>query len=259
MNVAFDFSGQSVLVTGASRGIGYGVAEAFAAAGARLSILAEDAGVHQAAAAIQAATGQPVTAIECDISDAAAVAAAVDGFDRIDVLVNNAGIERPTPVKGQHTAVDTTFERIMAVNVVGSWQMTRAALAKMSRGGRILMTSSIWGHTAVPEFAGYVSSKHALVGMVRSLSRELGGRGIRVNAVCPGWVRTESALRSLATMANEQGVAPATLQAEIVAGQSLDGLMGPEDVAGLYLYLASDAAANITGQAMIIDRGEVMR
>jgi 3-hydroxybutyrate dehydrogenase len=141
---------------------------------------------------------------------------------------------------------------------MGTWWVTRAALPKMRAGGRILITSSIWGRTAVPGFAGYVASKHALIGLSRTLSRELGPRSIRVNAVCPGWVRTEASLRSLAVMAQEQGVSEDALTDSIAADQSLEGLMEPDDVAGLYLYLASEAAANVTGQAIPIDRGEVM-
>jgi len=258
MTAVFDFSGQSVLVTGASRGIGYGVARAFAHFGARVAILAEDATVDNAARRIEDETGRKVRAQRCDISDYQAVRNAVEGIGRLDVLVNNAGIELPTPVADPHSAVDDAFSRIIDVNVMGTWWVTRAALPKMASGGRILITSSIWGRTAVPGFAGYAASKHALIGIARTLSRELGPKGIRVNAVCPGWVKTEASLRSLAVMAEEQGVTEEAMAAQVAAGQSLEGLMEPDDVAGLYLYLASDAAANVTGQAIPIDRGEVM-
>lgn len=258
MSARFDFSGQSVLVTGASRGIGHGVARAFVRAGARVAILAEDAGVDQAARKLGEEAGRQVRALRCDIADRQAVQAAIEGLGPLDILVDNAGIELPTPVSDGHDAVDDAFRRIIEVNVLGTWWVTRAAVPKMSAGGRILVTSSIWGRTAVPGFAGYVSSKHALIGMVRSLARELGPRGIRVNAVCPGWVRTEASLRSLAVMAEERGLSEEAMAAEVMAGQSMEGLMEPDDVAGMYLYLASDAAANVTGQAIPVDRGEVM-
>lgn len=258
MNPTFDFSGQSILVTGASRGIGYAVARAFARAGGRVVVLAEDAGVDQAARRIGEETGRKVGAQRCDIADRAAVEAAVEALGSLDVLVNNAGIELPTPVANGHAAVDDAFQRIIEVNVLGTWWVTRAAVPRMRNGGRILVTSSIWGRTAVPGFAAYVASKHALIGLVRSLSRELGPRGIRVNGVCPGWVRTEASLRSLAVMAEERGVSEDDMAEEVAAGQSLVGLMEPDDVAGMYLYLASEAAANVTGQAVPVDRGEVM-
>ncbi len=258
MTASFDFSGQSVLVTGASRGIGRAVARAFALAGARVAILADDATVEQAAREIGAEAGRRIRAQRCDIADAAAVRNALKGVGHLDVLVNNAGVELPTPVTEAHAAVDDAFRRIIEVNVMGTWWVTRAAVPSMGPGGRILITSSIWGRTAVPGFAAYAASKHALIGIARTLSRELGSRDIRVNAVCPGWVKTEASLRSLAVMAREKGVSEDELSAEIAADQSLGGLMEPADVAGLYLYLASDAAANVTGQAIPIDRGEVM-
>lgn len=258
MAISFDFSGQTVLVTGASRGIGFAVAKAFAATGARVCVLAEDAGIVQAARLLAAETGSEVWAQRCDITDRHAVKSALEGIERVDVLVNNAGVELPTPVEEGHDDIDDAFERIIDVNVLGTWRVTRAALPKMTAGGRILITSSIWGRTAVPGFAAYVASKHALIGLARTLSRELGPRSIRVNAVCPGWVRTEASLRSLAVMAREQAVSEEALADSIAADQSLGGLMEPDDVAGLYLYLASEAAANVTGQAIPIDRGEVM-
>ena len=258
MNPAFDFSGQSILVTGASRGIGYAVARAFAHAGGRVIVLAEDAAVDQAARRIGEETGRKVGAQRCDIADRASVRSAIEGLGPLDVLVNNAGIELPTPVTDGHDAVDAAFQRIIEVNVLGTWWVTRAAVPRMRSGGRILVTSSIWGRTAVPGFAAYVASKHALIGLVRSLSRELGPRGLRVNGVCPGWVRTEASLRSLAVMAEEQGVSEDEMAEQLAAGQSLGGLMEPDDVAGMYLYLASEAAANVTGQAVPVDRGEVM-
>ncbi len=254
MRVRYDFSGTSVLVTGASRGIGRGIAEAFADAGADLTILAETAEVAETAAALP---GQ-VRALVCDISDRAAVARALDALPRIDVLVNNAGLERPTPLDGPAPGTDEDFERILAVNIAGTQNVTRAALLRIPDGGRVILTSSIWGKTAVPGFSAYVSSKHAVIGLARSWAAELGPRKITVNAVCPGWVRTQAAEASLRHMAEKEGREEQALLTEIVAAQAIGGLMEPADVAGLYLFLASEAAANITGQAISVDRGEVL-
>ncbi|WP_148252173.1 SDR family NAD(P)-dependent oxidoreductase [Aidingimonas lacisalsi] len=258
MATSFDFRGQTVCVTGASRGIGFAVAHAFSQANAHVWLLAEDTAVVQAAGEIATATGGRVQALRCDIADRAAVRRAFESVGPLDVLINNAGVELPTPVADEHSAIDDAFRRTMEVNVMGTWWVTRAAVPLMQEGGRILITSSIWGRTAVPGFAAYVASKHALIGIARTLSQELGPRSIRVNAICPGWVRTEASLRSLAIMAQERGISEERLAEELAAGQSLDGLMDPADVAGLYLYLASEAAANVTGQAIPIDRGEVM-
>jgi 3-hydroxybutyrate dehydrogenase len=231
------------------------VAEAFLRAGASLAILAEDGGVHQAAKEM----GPGVRALEADIADRAAVEHALGPLDRIDILVNNAGIERLTPVDDASPETDATFRRILDINVNGTWNVTRAALPRMRTGGRIILTSSIWGKTAEACFSAYAASKHANIGMVRSLAKELGPRGIRVNAVCPGWVRTESSLRSAAVMAARNRTTPEAVLQDVVAGQALGGLMEPSDVAGLYLFLASDAAASITGQAFTIDRGETLQ
>lgn len=258
MSVRFDFAGRSVLVTGASRGIGHGIAEAFARIGAELTILAEDEAVHAAAGRLSAAVGRPVSAITCDISDRSAVDAALAGIDRLDVLVNNAGLELPTPLADPDPSVDEAFARVMAINVAGTNNVTRALSPRIADGGRIIVTASIWGKIAVPDFSAYVGSKHALVGMTRAWARELGHRRITVNAVCPGWVRTEASMRSLCAMAAKAGRRDHELLEEIVAAQAIGGLMEPADVASLYLFLASDAAANITGQAINVDRGEVM-
>jgi len=258
MHAAFDFSGKTVLVTGASRGIGYGIAEGFARAGASLAILAEGEEVHPAAERLAGLAGFPVRGLHCDITDRGDVARAIAGFDRIDVLINNAGLERPTPLGDPDPAVDDTFARVMAVNVTGTYNVTREALPKLPDGGRVVITSSIWGKTAVPDFSAYIASKHALIGLTRTWAKELGHRRITVNAVCPGWVKTEAAMRSLQSMADKTGAAPDALLDEIVSAQAIKGLMEPADVAGLYLFLASSAAANITGQAINADRGEVM-
>lgn len=254
--VRYSFDGESVLVTGASRGIGFAVAKAFAVAGADVTILSSGAGIHAAASAIAAETGRPCAALECDITDSAAVKAALAGMGRIDVLVNNAGLERITPLLEE--GVEETFRRITDINTNGTFYVTRHAVPKMAAGGRILITASIWSRVAVPEFSAYVTSKHANLGFMRVMAKELGPRGIRVNAVCPGWVRTEAAMLSLANMSQRTGRSEDDLLAEIVAAQVLPGLLEPDDLAAPYLWLASDGARDMTGQALMLDRGEVM-
>lgn len=258
MKAAFDFNGKSVLVTGASRGIGFGVAEAFAMAGADLTILADNDGVIGAGEKLSRAAGRPIRALRCDITDRAAVRQALAGIDRLDVLVNNAGLERITPIADPDPATEDMFRRIIDINIMGTYFVTRDALPKLSAGGRIIFTASIWSRTAAPEFSAYVASKHAVMGLMRTLSMELGPRGINVNAVAPGWVRTDASMLSLKRMSESSGRAEAEILDEIMAGQSLPGLMEPRDIAELYLFLASDAARNITGQTFNIDRGEVM-
>lgn len=243
--------GKRVVITGASRGIGLGIAKGFAEAGAELLLLADDAKVLDAATSIGARGAM------ADITQAAAVDAALSGLGAIDVLINNAGLERITPVADGGDEVEATFRRIIEINVIGTQIVTRRALRKMGSGGAIINTASIWGRVAEPLFGAYVASKHAVIGLTKTWARELGPRGIRVNAVCPGWVRTEASMLSLKMMAARRNETEESLLAAITGGQAMPGLMEPQDMAETYLFLASDKARNITGQSLGVDRGEV--
>jgi 3-hydroxybutyrate dehydrogenase len=256
--VSFDFTGKRVLVTGASHGIGRAVAVGFARAGADLAILSSTSDIRDAGAAIAAETGRAVRAEICDITEREAVKRAVGGLGRLDVLVNNAGLELITPMLEPGDEVEKTFARIIEINVIGTYYVTREALRRMPEGAAIVLTSSIWGKTGAADFSAYVTSKHANIGFMRVLAKELGPRGIRVNAVCPGWVKTRAALRSLTEVSNRAGIGEDGMLGDILSGQALPGLMEPDDVVSLYLFLASDLARNITGQAVNVDRGEVM-
>lgn len=258
VNPCFNFTGKRVLVTGASRGIGLGVARGFAAANAELFILADDEGVFDAARELEQQFGTAVAPLRCDIADAPALRRLLAPLGRLDVLVNNAGVELLTPISDPQDDVDSRFRRVVEVNIIGTWNVTRAARPLMGEGARIIVTSSIWGKVGEPGFAAYSASKHALLGVVRTLAGELGPCGISVNAVCPGWVRTEASMRSLHAMAADSGQNADALLQQTLAGQALSGLMEPDDMADTYLFLASDAARNITGQAVTVDRGEVM-
>ena len=251
VGLSIDYAGRSVVITGSSRGIGLGVAQGFAAAGASLHLIANDEAVHVAARALGA------TSTVADIADKAQVAAALAGLTTIDVLINNAGLELMTPISDNSDITSEAFHRVVDINVTGTALVTAAALDRMGRGGAIINTASIWGRVAEPRFGAYVASKHAIIGLTKTWARELGPRGIRVNAVCPGWVRTEASMRSLSRMAAEAGRDEQALLDEIVAGQALPGLMEPADMAPTYLFLGSDMAANITGQSIGVDRGEV--
>ena len=244
-------AGKTVVITGSSRGIGWGIAQGFAEAGATLHLIADDAAVHHRARDLSA------TSALADIADKAQVAAALSGLSRIDVLINNAGLELLTPVADDSDDAAAAFRRIVEINVIGTALVTTRALQLMPPGGSIINTASIWGRVAEARFGAYVASKHAIIGLTKTWAKELGPRGIRVNAVCPGWVRTEASMRSLRRMAAEENLEEAALLAQIVGGQALPGLMEPRDIAAAYLFLASGMAANITGQSLGVDRGDV--
>ncbi len=249
--MSLSLSGKTVVITGASRGIGLGIAGGFAQAGASLHLIANDPAVHERARELGA------TSAEADIANRDAVAAALEPVARIDVLINNAGLELMTPIGDSGDDNEAAFRRIIEINIIGTALVTARALPRMRAGASIINTASIWGRVAEARFGAYVASKHAIIGLTKTWARELGPRGIRVNAVCPGWVRTEASMRSLGRMAEESALSEADLLDDIVGAQALPGLMEPADMAGTYLFLASDLAANITGQSLGVDRGEV--
>lgn len=250
-----------MVLTGAAGGIGQGLAQAFAEQGVRLLLLDRAAAPLQALAETLASHGE-VTSAACDLGDDAQVAALAvrlqDQWGRVDVLLNNAGVEYPTPIDSPAPDAMARWANLLDNNVLSMVRLTRALLPLMPVGASVINQSSIWGKTGVADFSAYVASKHAVIGLTRSLAFELGWRGIRVNAVCPGWIRTEAAMRSLASMAQQQGRAEAEVERDLLAHQALPGMLAPADIAGIYLFLASADAAPLTGQAMVVSNGEVM-
>lgn len=253
-----DFSGKQVLVTGGSSGIGYAVAAGFARAKAELAILAHDAGVHAAAERLGAEAGRTVRALQCDIADRNQVEQALRDLARIDVVVNNAGVEAVTPLDEPGRAVEETFRRVFDVNVMGSYYVTREALPRMADGSRIVFTASTWAKYAIPRMSAYCASKHAVLGLVRSFAHELGPRRITVNAICPGWVRTEQSFGSVRKITELSGRTFEQLTDDLLRVQAMPGLLEPDNIVGAYLFLASDLAKDITGQSLHVDRGEFM-
>src|SRR5690606_34596571 len=162
--IHYDFAGENVLVTGASRGIGFAVARAFALAGADVTVLSSGPGIHAAAEAIAKECARPCRACEADITDSASVRAALADLDRIDVLVNNDGTARIRPMFDPDEGAEDTFRRITDINVNVTFHVTSHAVPKMVAGGGVIVTASIWSRRVVPEFAGYIGSKHANLG-----------------------------------------------------------------------------------------------
>jgi 3-hydroxybutyrate dehydrogenase len=254
-----DFCNKHVLITGANRGIGLGIAEGFLGAGGDVTIVALEHDVMEVAGLLSERFKRKVSAIQCDIANDDDIARMATAVGRVDVLINNAGLEYITPIADPSPMVDQMFRSIIAINVIGTFSVTRALLGHIADGGRVINTASMWGKMGVAEFSAYCASKHAVIGLTRSLAHELAPRRISVNAVCPGWVRTAASMRSLAHMAERGKRAESDLLREIISAQALDGLMETNDMAAMYMFLASAAADNITGQAYSVDRGELMQ
>jgi ketoreductase len=250
-------SGKASLVTGASRGIGEAIARRFALEGARVLLAARDVEAIERTAAELTGSGAQAFAVACDVtresSILSAVAAAVERFGTLDVLVNNAGLGGPTPLDDRDTDADARWDAIVATNLTAVFRVTRAASPHLSRGGRVINMSSVLGRFGVPSYAAYCASKHGVIGLTRALALELAPRHITVNAICPGWVETEMARQGFRRFGSvEEGRSAAANMAP------LKRVLEPEEIAGLAAYLASDDARSVTGQAIVADGGQVM-
>jgi 3-hydroxybutyrate dehydrogenase len=261
MAARYDLTAATVLVTGAANGIGRGLAEAFAEQGARLILADRDAAQLERVAAVVCKNTEVLT-VPCDLASGDGLPALQEmvhhRFGELRVVVNNAGVEYPTPVDDTGANAMQRWRSLLDNNVASMMQVVRAVLPLMPRGASIINQASIWGLTGEPGFSAYVASKHAVIGLTRSLAWELAPRAIRVNAVCPGWIRTDSSLRSLTAIAHADGTSEGEALQAILSAQALPEFLEPEDIAGIYLFLASDDARAITGQAIVVSNGEVM-
>jgi 3-oxoacyl-[acyl-carrier protein] reductase len=240
-------SGKVALVTGASRGIGRAIAKALASEGAAVALGARDeALLAEAVAEAGGAEGQ-AWAVRLDVTDRGSVEAAVESVlarrGRLDILVNNAGITRDNLLIRMKPE---EWQQVLATNLTGVFHCTQAALKPMlkQRSGRIVSIASVVGLTGNPGQANYAASKAGLLGFTKSLAREVASRSITVNAVAPGFI--ESDMTAAMTDKARAGVTSAIPMGRV--GR-------PEDVAGVVVFLASEAAAYITGQVLAVDGG----
>lgn len=245
MATQFDFSGQTVLVTGGAQGIGRGIVEGFAASGARVLIADLQLQPAQALARELEGKGCEAQALGIDLADHAAIAALLAGLERLDILVHNAGYFPLTPFAEITPAI---LQRTLAVNLSALFWLTQGALPLFERQGRgcVLVTSSVTGpRVAYPGLSHYAASKAGVNGFIRSAALELAKRKVRVNGVEPGMIRTPA-------MGN---LGDGALSTDIARGVPLGRLGEPEDIAGAMLFLASDAASYITGTNLLVDGG----
>lgn len=248
-------SGKVALVTGGGRGIGQAIALALAEAGAAVAITGRDAARLAVAQAELAAAGHTALALPGDVTDSAAVnqafAAARAALGPIDILVNNAGITASVKFAEMD---DATWEQIMRVNVSGPFFCCRAAVPDMiaRKWGRIINIASRAGLVGMPFSSAYSASKHALVGLTRSLALELTRYGITANALCPGWVETDMVRDTVANIREKTGRSDAEARASILALSGQQRIIPPEAVAAEVVRLASPAGDGVNGEAIVI-------
>ncbi|MDQ2670772.1 MAG: 3-oxoacyl-[acyl-carrier-protein] reductase [Gemmatimonadota bacterium] len=247
MSTTIDLSGRVALVTGGTRGIGRALAASLHAAGARVAVAGRDLDrAKQAAAEL----GEGTAGVACDVADGVQVDAAVAEAERalgpIDILVNNAGLTRDNILL---RLGDDDWDAVLDANLKGAFNTTRAVIKGMMkrRSGRIINISSIVGLIGNKGQANYAASKAGLIGFTKSVAKEYASRGVLVNCVAPGFIDTDMT-RALSDEA----------RAALLGSIALGRLGRPEDVAGAVLFLASDLAAYITGQVLVVDGGMVM-
>ncbi|TPI32596.1 glucose 1-dehydrogenase [Mesorhizobium sp. B3-2-1] len=245
----FGLEGKHAFITGASRGLGLAFAEALASAGARVTIGGRKADDLKAAADRLRAAGHSIAEAVIDVADTqsvdSAIAAAETGTAPIDILVNNAGVQRRAPLE---TFSDADWDTLMATNLDGVFKVSRAVVKGMiaRQRGAIINVSSVQSVLARPSIAPYAASKGAITMLTKSMAGEWGQHGVRVNAIAPGYFKTEL---------NSALVADETFSAWLTCRTPMRRWGEVRELAGAAVFLASDAASFVSGQTLLVDGG----
>lgn len=247
------FSNKVAFVTGGASGIGRATAMAFAREGAQVAVIDRSLSAAQAVAGEITDSGGVAVAVECDVSQAkdvdAAIRATIDRFGGLDIAFNNAGIEQ-RPVKIADLS-DDEFESISSINLRGVFLCMKRQIPLMQQrgGGVIVNTSSGAGVTGIAGQAAYVAVKHGVIGMSKSAALEYAADGIRVNAICPGIIETPMITERVSGGTDEG-------QSKMVSQEPVGRMGTPDEIAQAVLYMCSDVAAFMTGHAMVVDGGQ---
>jgi NAD(P)-dependent dehydrogenase (short-subunit alcohol dehydrogenase family) len=254
------FAGRHAVVTGASRGIGAAIAAALAAEGARVSLLGRDEAKLSRVSAELGGVSHAVP-VKVDVADADSVrdafAAARGHFGPVHILINNAGMA----ASAKFTETDpTTWNKILAVNLTGTYLCAREAIPDMLKlgFGRIVNIASIAGLRGAAYISAYATSKHAVIGLTRSLALEFATKNITVNAVCPGYTDTDIVREAVATIRAKTGRTEKEALDALVATNPQRRLIAPQEVADTALWLCKPGTESVTGQSIVIAGGEVM-
>ena len=258
-SVSVDLSAKAALVTGAASGIGRAIAEDLARRGARVVLADIDGeGARSVAAGLPGAI-----AVRADISSRedcrALVEQARSALGGVDILVNNAGLQFVAPVE---EFPEDRWEHIVRVMLVGAFLLTKYAIPDMyrKRWGRIVNISSLHGLVASPYKSAYISAKHGLMGLTKTVALEAAEKGVTVNAICPSYVRTPLVERQIKDQARVNNISEAEVVEKIMlAPAAIKRLLEPSEIAAYVAFLCSDEASGITGSAQLIDAGWTAR
>jgi 3-hydroxybutyrate dehydrogenase len=254
-------NGKTALVTGSTSGIGLGIAEALAGQGANIVLngLGDRAEIESLRARIAKTHGTTVRYDGADMSQPGAIEAmmkaAIGEFGAVDILVNNAGIQHVAPVEEFPAA---KWDAVIAINLSAAFHTTRLALPgmKKKRWGRIINIASAHALVASPFKSAYVAAKHGIAGFTKTIALEAAEQGITVNAICPGYVWTPLVEKQIPDTAKARGISEDEVKRDVLlAAQPTKKFIGVSEVAALAAFLASDAAASITGTVLPIDGG----